>query len=67
MRWPSAAVGGQAGPSWTKPCIDELVEQRVNHLLEALMALEQVTFQTADHEECTLSFKKKRKPKLGQG
>jgi enoyl-CoA hydratase len=27
--------------------------------------LEQVAFATADHEEATLSFKEKRKPKFG--
>ncbi len=35
-------------------------------LLEASMALEQVTFDTADHKEATTSFKEKRKPKFGQ-
>jgi enoyl-CoA hydratase len=29
------------------------------------MALEQVTFDTADHKEATASFKEKRKPKFG--
>ena len=36
-------------------------------MLEASMALEQVTFATADHKEATMSFKEKRKPKFGQG
>ena len=30
-------------------------------------ALEQVTFETADHKEATMSFKEKRKPRFGQG
>jgi enoyl-CoA hydratase len=38
----------------------------VNMQLEASMALEQVTFATADHKEATMSFKEKRKPKFGQ-
>jgi enoyl-CoA hydratase len=38
----------------------------VNMMLEASMALEQVTFATADHKEATLSFKEKRKPKFGK-
>ncbi len=57
------------GPSWairwTKLSINQIVKERVNHLLEASMALEQVTFATADHQEATRSFKEKRKPKFG--
>jgi len=59
------------GPSWairwTKLSINQIVKERVNHLLEASMALEQVTFETADHKEATLAFKDKRKPKYGAG
>ncbi len=56
------------GPSWairwTKLSINQIVKDRVNHLLEASMALEQVTFATADHQEATLAFKEKRKPRF---
>ena len=52
---------------WTKLSINQIVKDRVNMLLEASMALEQVTFETADHKEATTSFKEKRKPKFGQG
>jgi enoyl-CoA hydratase/carnithine racemase len=59
------------GPSWairwTKLSINQIVKDRVNHLLEASMALEQVTFETADHKEATRSFKEKRKPKFKGG
>ena len=59
------------GPSWairwTKLSINQIVKERVNHLLEASMALEQVTFETTDHREATLSFKEKRKPKFTGG
>ena len=59
------------GPSWairwTKLSINQIVKDRVNMLLEASMALEQVTFETADHKEAATSFKEKRKPKFGQG
>ena len=51
---------------WTKLSINQIVKERVNMLLEASMALEQVTFETADHKEATMSFKEKRKPKFGQ-
>ncbi|HYP82770.1 enoyl-CoA hydratase/isomerase family protein [Variovorax sp.] len=50
---------------WTKLSVNQIVKERVNHLLEASMALEQVTFETADHKEATLSFKEKRKPRFG--
>jgi enoyl-CoA hydratase/carnithine racemase len=51
---------------WTKLSINQILKDRVNMLLEASMALEQVTFETADHKEATTSFKEKRKPKFGQ-
>jgi enoyl-CoA hydratase/carnithine racemase len=58
------------GPSWairwTKLSVNQIVKDRVNHLLEASMALEQVTFGTADHREAAQSFKDKRKPRFGK-
>ena len=52
---------------WTKLSINQILKDRINQLLEASMALEQVTFQLADHREATKAFKEKRKPKFGQG
>lgn len=56
------------GPSWairwTKLSVNQIIKDRVNHLLEASMALEQVTFELADHKEATTAFKEKRKPKF---
>lgn len=52
---------------WTKLSINQVLKDRVNHLMEASMALEQVTFETADHKEATRSFKEKRKPHFGRG
>ncbi|HMO47391.1 MAG TPA: enoyl-CoA hydratase-related protein [Rubrivivax sp.] len=52
---------------WTKLSINQIVKDRVNRLMEASMALEQVTFELADHKEATQAFKDKRKPKFGQG
>ena len=49
---------------WTKLSSNQVVKERVNLMLEASMALEQVTFETADHREATLAFKEKRKPKF---
>jgi enoyl-CoA hydratase/carnithine racemase len=51
---------------WTKLSINQILKDRVNRLLEASMALEQVTFELADHKEATKAFKEKRKPKFGQ-
>ena len=42
------------------------VESKIDLEIEASMALEQVTFATADHKEATMSFKEKRKPRFGQ-
>ena len=50
---------------WTKLSINQIVKDRVNRLLEASMALEQVTFELADHREATQAFKEKRKPRFG--
>lgn len=50
---------------WTKLSLNQILKDRANRLMEASMALEQVTFATADHREATLSFKEKRKPKFG--
>ena len=47
---------------WTKLSINQIIKDRVNHLLEASMALEQVTFELADHKEATRAFKEKRTP-----
>jgi enoyl-CoA hydratase len=52
---------------WTKLSINQIIKDRVNHLLEASMALEQVTFETADHKEATRAFAEKRKPKFAGG
>ena len=51
---------------WTKLSINQVLKERANHLLEASMALEQVTFETADHREATTAFKERRKPVFGQ-
>ena len=47
---------------WTKLSINQVLKDRANRLLEASMALEQVTFETADHKEATRAFKERRKP-----
>ena len=49
-----------------KDRLNQIIKDRVNHLLEASMALEQVTFELADHKEATRAFKEKRRPRFGQ-
>lgn len=50
---------------WTKLSINQILKDRVNRLMEASMALEQVTFELEDHREATRAFKEKRKPRFG--
>lgn len=50
---------------WTKLSVNQVVKDRVNRLMEASMALEQVTFGLGDHREATQAFKQKRKPRFG--
>lgn len=52
---------------WTKLSINQILKDRVNRLMEASMALEQVTFSLDDHREATRAFKEKRKPRFGRG
>jgi enoyl-CoA hydratase/carnithine racemase len=59
------------GPSWairwTKLSVNKILKERVNLILEASMALEQITFETADHREATRAFAEKRKPSFTGG
>lgn len=43
-----------------------MVMDRVNRLLEVVIALEQLSFELADHSVATLAFKENGKPKLGR-
>jgi enoyl-CoA hydratase/carnithine racemase len=74
---PAAEVFGRAkaiahelahGPTWatrwTKLSINQVIKDRANRLMEASMALEQVTFSLPDHKEATTAFKEKRKPRF---
>ena len=58
------AEGPTWATRWTKLSINQIVKDRVNRLMEASMALEQVTFELADHKEATAAFKEKRKPRF---
>jgi enoyl-CoA hydratase len=51
---------------WTKLSVNQILKDRANRLLEASMALEQVTFATEDHREATKAFKERRKPVFGR-
>lgn len=61
------ANGPTGAVRWTKLSVNQIVKDRVNMPLEASMALEQVTFDTADHQEATVSFEEKHRPRFGQG
>ncbi|MEB2347398.1 MAG: enoyl-CoA hydratase-related protein [Comamonadaceae bacterium] len=50
---------------WTKLSINQIIKERVNHLMEASMALEQMTFGLSDHKEAAMAFKEKRRPNFG--
>ena len=52
---------------WTKLSINQIVKDRVNMLLEASMALEQVTFETADHKEATHLLQGKAQAEIRSG
>jgi enoyl-CoA hydratase/carnithine racemase len=56
------ATGATWAIRWTKLSVNKLLKERVNLILETSMALEQVTFETADHREATSAFAEKRKP-----
>lgn len=58
------AEGATWAVRWTKLSVNKILKERVNMILEASMALEQVTFETADHGEATRAFAEKRKPKF---
>ena len=54
------------GATWairfTKACVNKMLVQQVNLVLDASIALEHVTFHTRDHAEATRAFAEKRKP-----
>jgi enoyl-CoA hydratase len=56
------AQGATWAIRWTKLSVNKVLKERVNLILEASMALEQVTFGTEDHQEATRAFAEKRKP-----
>jgi enoyl-CoA hydratase len=56
------AQGATWAIRWTKLSVNKVLKERVNLILEASMALEQVTFGTGDHQEATQAFAEKRKP-----
>lgn len=59
------AYGPTWATRWTKLSVNQVIKDRVNRLMEASMALEQVTFTLDDHREATRAFKEKRKPRFG--
>lgn len=54
------------GATWairfTKACVNKMLMQQVNLVLDTSIALEHVTFHTRDHAEAARAFAEKRKP-----
>ena len=51
---------------WTKRSVNLFVNQVSNTVLTASLALEGMTFNTADHHEAVRAFRAQEKPKFGQ-
>ena len=60
------AAGPQVAIQFNKRLANAEVVDRVNRLLDASLAMEAITFSTADHREAVRSFVEKRAPKFGQ-
>lgn len=60
------AEGPQLAIEWTKRSVNLLVNQAANSVLTASLALEGMTFNTADHREATRAFLAKEKPQFGK-
>ena len=53
--------------SWTKVCLNKILEQRVNLILDASLAYEYHSFLLPDHAEAVNSFLEKRAPNFKGG
>ena len=60
------AAGPQIALRFNKRLVNKDLEERVNKLYDVSLALEAITFETADHREAVASFLEKRKPVFGR-
>jgi enoyl-CoA hydratase len=61
------AKGAQIAIRFNKRLVNKELEDRVNKIYDLALALEGLTFETADHREAVQAFLDKRDPVFGQG
>jgi len=61
------AAGAQIAIRFNKRLVNKELEDRVNKIYDLALALEGLTFETADHREAVQAFLAKRDPVFGQG
>jgi len=61
------ATGAQIAIRFNKRLVNKELEERVNKIYDLALALEGLTFETADHREAVQAFLEKRAPVFGQG
>ena len=60
------ASGAQIAIRFNKRLVNKELEDRVNRLYDLSLALEGLTFETADHREAVQAFLEKREPRFGR-
>jgi enoyl-CoA hydratase len=60
------AAGAQIAIRFNKRLVNKELEDRVNRIYDLALALEGLTFETADHQEAVQAFLAKRAPVFGQ-
>lgn len=60
------AAGPQIAIRFNKRLVNKELEERVSRLYDLSLALEAITFETADHQEAVKAFLEKRKPVFGK-
>jgi enoyl-CoA hydratase len=61
------ARGPQVAIQFNKRLANAELVDRVNRVIDASLAMEAITFMTADHREAVAAFVEKRAPRFGQG
>ena len=61
------AEGAGYAMSWTKTCLNKIVENRIDNLFDAMISYEFNSISLPDHQEAVNAFKEKRAPKFKGG